>query len=486
MAHRLLVLAVFAACTGSTGSPPSGDGTTEPVVDTGTAPDPTCADADCDGVCGGSATLDACGVCDDDAGNDCVVTASMSGGWICPIGVSCQDVYAVELTAGATVDLDVDGVHGESVIRLAVFPPGVALDGDNTLVGVSRDLACGAPDGGDTRSFVADVAGTWRVAVGRDAGASTGAGGSYTLTVTSTGGVGLTGPDSDDLPTEAPEQARCGSEYTFDSGWTCAVSGSCQDTFAVDLPAGIALELSALDVTRDSVSRFALHGPGVDPGGLNLLTNSTNDRLCAGQNEDDVLPPFVVSEAGVHTVAVTRDWGNSSGISGKYVLVVAGDDFFPRPVSVLDDAESLAPSKQCDWTFPVAGGWSCPDGVSCQDVFDVVVPVGALLSTDVTDVTGGSVVRLAAFSPGESLSGTNLITGSADDLSCGRIDSWSSFEPIAATTAGAYRIAIGRDAETSDGTSGTYEAVLHVENGFGVVSQTIDDQPTESTGTTCL
>ena len=487
---RLIVLGLLAMACAPVDSGPRGNGRPDPTTDTAVEGEgePGCDDAarDCAGVCSGTATVDDCGVCDDDPGDDCLVTSTVTGGWICPIGVSCQDVYEVELAEGSAVSVDVDGIYGDSVIRLAVFAPDAALDGDNVLVGASRDLSCTGQNEAAATSFVADRAGTWRIAVGRDAGSSVGAAGSYTLTVGSPSGLAspLTGPSPDDAEPRSPG-FRCGSEYVVDSSWACAVSESCQDVYTLDLPAGTALELSALALTGNSAVRFALHGPDVARGGPNLLTNTTNDRKCLGQEDDDVLAPYVTQQAGVYTVAITRDWGDSSGTRGDYRLVVGGDDFFDAPVATVDDEDSLAPGRQCAWTGSTSGAWSCGAGTSCQDVFDIALPAGARASTGVSGVTGDAVVQLAAFAPGEPLSGTNLLTGTNDDLACGLPNGAFDADPFEAPTTGVYRLAVGRDADDAD-MGGTYEARISVENGYGdTLVPTADDETSLSAGAVC-
>ncbi|MCB9681218.1 MAG: hypothetical protein H6733_07070 [Alphaproteobacteria bacterium] len=137
-------------------------------------------------------------------GSRCGFVDGIDAGWECAVSTSCQDVYDVDLVAGTTVDLTVYAVSGSSVVRLAMFPPGTALDGTNALLGGTYDQMCWTQNTSAQRSsFHIDTTGTWRVAVGRDWGASSGTGGTYTFELNQHGSWATFTPTVDDEASQA-------------------------------------------------------------------------------------------------------------------------------------------------------------------------------------------------------------------------------------------------------------------------------------------
>lgn len=412
---------------------------------------------------------------------------STSGSWTCANGTSCQDVYEVDLEAGAVVTIKVSDLTGSSNARLAAFGPGESLDGNNALLGTNSDHLCAEQGADDEASFFTGQAGTWRIAIGRDWARSAGASGSYSVSIASSVEFpGALTAVADDVESEAVG-VLCDASYVIDSSWACPVGDSCQDVFSLGLEAGSSLELAVTEVTGNSVPRVALHAPGVSLGDINLLTNTNEDRQCVGQDSSDFPVPYPVSSTGTHTLAVTRDWGSSAGSSGSYRLTISaqGDHFVP-PLLIDNDVDSLAPGGRCGWLWTAGSSWACTVSESCQDVFDIGLRAGSTLSAEATAVTGASVVRLAAFAPGEPLSGTNLWTGSALDYSCGGQNADAASPPLSIAADGTYRIAFGRDWGTSAGGSGNYTASLVVQDGYGdAVVQTIDDVDSLSGGLIC-
>jgi hypothetical protein len=136
-------------------------------------------------------------------------------------------------------------------------------------------------------------------------------------------------------------------------------------------------------------------------------------------------------------------------------------------------------------TLLFTGGWNCAIGVSCQDVYEVVLPQDTDVTLSISNVTGASVVRAAVFGPGEALSGTNLLTGSNLDSLCSPSQNSPVTLSFRATTTGVHRIAIGRDWNTSAGASGTYRFVMTANRSMTSNGQTLNDVASEATGTAC-
>lgn len=295
--------------------------------------------------------------------------------------------------------------------------------------------------------------------------------------------AGAKKPVVDDVASEA-EGWVCGYAYILDGDWSCEAGETCQDGYSVDLAHDSTLELELWDVSRDSRTRLGVYGPGDALGGNNLLTNTSNERQCADQRTNLMPAPLPVS-GGTFLVGISRDAATSKGTEGTYRLRIGSDAPFPRPTLTTDDALSIAPAAQCYWTYFISGSWACASATSCQDVFDTPVTDGATVVTSVFDVSSGSAVRMAAYGPGEPLTGVNLLTGSLDDYRCtGAGESVTTEVP---TTSGTYRLAIGRDWGASAGSAGTYSATVHVRDGYGTgpVIQTVDDEASAHTSAVC-
>lgn len=110
-----------------------------------------------------------------------------NSGWTCAASTDCQDVYDFTITNPIVADvltISVTGITGTSALRLSAFAPGSGLNGVNLLNGGNTDRRCVAADTNDTATFNNQtVTGTYRVGVGRDWNNSSGASGTYTLTV---------------------------------------------------------------------------------------------------------------------------------------------------------------------------------------------------------------------------------------------------------------------------------------------------------------
>ena len=125
-----------------------------------------------------------------------ITSFSTVGGWICAAGEDCQDVYDLYLAANTTLTISVSSVTGGSTLRLSLHGPGVPLNGTNLLNSSTNDRECQPQNTGETLAPVfLGAAGTYRLAVGRDWGFSSGASGTFQLDVSSDidmgGGSGL-------------------------------------------------------------------------------------------------------------------------------------------------------------------------------------------------------------------------------------------------------------------------------------------------------
>jgi hypothetical protein len=116
-------------------------------------------------------------------GTRCGFIYTVSTGWACGSGVSCQDVFDFTTLTSTTVTVAVSSITGASVPRLALFD-GSALNTTNRLNGGLTDRRCVGQNANDSATSPALPTGLHRAAVGRDWGASAGASGTYTVTIT--------------------------------------------------------------------------------------------------------------------------------------------------------------------------------------------------------------------------------------------------------------------------------------------------------------
>lgn len=276
----------------------------------------------------------------------------------------------------------------------------------------------------------------------------------------------------------------CAQSYTASGAWDCAAPYSCLDLYELAVAAGTTLTIDVGSVTGYSVVRMALYAPGDGVGDLNLLTNTVYDRSC-GPQDDGAHVEITADTAGTYTLVVGRDWPNSSNEAGTYELEVQGDPGLISATPTGDDVEQTENTLQCEYSFAVDSDWDCAGVDSCRDVYDFDLPAGVDVSLQVVDVTGSSVPMLAVYAPGVPLSGENVLTGGDTDLMCTSQDE-DLVSQFTTTSAGVWRVAVGRDWGQSSGLAGTYHLVVG-ESGAAVDGvQTVDDVDSESSGTTCI
>lgn len=276
---------------------------------------------------------------------DNATSYTINGSWSCAIGVSCQDVYDFTLTAGSSIAIYVTGVTGSSVLRLAVFNPGVALSGTDLLTGLNYDRRCTGQNIDDSVNFLARTTGTYRIVVGRDWGNSAGSSGSYTLTVNSGLAMQFITQSANDIASSAVS-TQCGYIYSVVSSWACATGVSCQDVFDFNTIISTPVTIGVTSVSGSSVVRMALFD-GSALNSVNRLNNTYADRRCVAQNGSDIVTSGILP-AGLHRMAIGRDWGTSAGASGVYLVTLSTNN---APLSIVgqtaNDTASLFTATTC-------------------------------------------------------------------------------------------------------------------------------------------
>ena len=415
-----------------------------------------------------------------------------SGAWTCGAGISCMDVFDFELEPGTALTVEVFGITGSSVPRLALFGPGVALNGLNLLTGANLDRECVGQNTADTFTIDLVEGGVYRLAAGRDWGSSAGAAGTYQLMVGADQGFLALGQTANDVGTAAAG-STCGTlvsaSWEQTGSWTCGAGVSCMDVYELDIDAGTDLNIAVTSITGGSVPRLALFAPGTPLSGVNLLTGTNFDRECVGQNTNDFVTAVTAAVSGVYRLAVGRDWGSSAGANGTYRVSVMGSQIFHGLGQVFDNIASQAAGSTCTAApaafQSVSGSWNCGNGVSCMDVYEVRLHPGTNLSISVGSITGASVPRLALFAPGTPLSGTNLLTGTNLDRECVGQNTTDNVPSIRVAEEGVYLVAVGRDWGSSAGAAGTYTLALTADDGFEFLGAVANDIASQAAGTIC-
>jgi hypothetical protein len=243
-----------------------------------------------------------------------------SGGWSCANNVSCQDVYDVNFPSNATVTLTVGSISAESVVRLAAFAPGTPLTGNNLLTGLSFDRQCAVRGAGDVVSFRTTTAGTYRISIGRDWQKSSGASGTYGLTIASDAGLTFVQQSLDDAATGATG-LQCGYTFVASNTWVCPVGVSCQDVYDFTTLAPTPITVAVTAVTGPSIVRMAVFN-GSALNTTNLLNGNTADRRCVGPDQSDSATSTLLPSV-LHRIAVGRDGASFPGSGlGMYRVTI--------------------------------------------------------------------------------------------------------------------------------------------------------------------
>jgi hypothetical protein len=156
-----------------------------------------------------------------------------------------------------------------------------------------------------------------------------------------------------------------------------------------------------------------------------------------------------------------------------------------------DDAGTNPVKPPLITSFSQSQAWTCASSTNCQDVFDVHFSDGSVVTFKATDVTGGSIVQLALYAPGTPLGGTNLFTGTLNELRCGTVTDCDSMPEGQAVSdfvipvEGTYRFAITRDWAESCGGSGAYHLSITSDHGFPAPARTVNDKPSQAAGVEC-
>ncbi|GHA00562.1 hypothetical protein GCM10008090_06780 [Arenicella chitinivorans] len=145
----------------------------------------------------------------------------------------------------------------------------------------------------------------------------------------------------------------------------------------------------------------------------------------------------------------------------------------------------LMESDQRNSFIGVSGAWNCAITETCQDVYEFTIDKPANAMLDLRSIGGSSVVLTAIFAPGQSLSGTNLLTGSTADRECTGQNVPYQLIHLTLPTAGRYKLAIGRDWGSSSGLTGTYQLRFYTSVPHTYHGQTVSDSKSQASGTAC-
>jgi hypothetical protein len=136
------------------------------------------------------------------------------------------------------------------------------------------------------------------------------------------------------------------------------------------------------------------------------------------------------------------------------------------------------------FTIRVESGWTCANAENCQDVYDIVLEANTELTIRVTQVTGPSVLRLAAYAPGVPLGGTNLLNSTTNERRCSLANA-ADFVVVDTFDAGTYRVGVGRDWGFSSGANGSYTLDVFTDKPLLLAGQTVNDTQTQASSSSC-
>lgn len=138
----------------------------------------------------------------------------------------------------------------------------------------------------------------------------------------------------------------------LEGDWDCQSGQSCYGLYSFDFEAGAEVDIEVDMVTGDSVVDLALYAPGTEPGGVNLLTESTDTYRCSigdGCDEfaDGESASITIPETGTYHLAVTRDYGYSCGSGGTYRLSVFSSSGYTSFENVANVTTGLDLESSC-------------------------------------------------------------------------------------------------------------------------------------------
>jgi hypothetical protein len=130
-------------------------------------------------------------------------------------------------------------------------------------------------------------------------------------------------------------------------------------------------------------------------------------------------------------------------------------------------------------TYSTHSAWDC-DGNYCQDIYDFSFEKGSVVDFDVSNLTGGSVVQVALYAPGQDPGETNLFTNSTSEITCitnGCDNNTSGYfiGDFIIPASGRYRLAVTRNHGSSCGSDGEYDLDLTSDKNFVFKGQSADN-----------
>jgi hypothetical protein len=126
-------------------------------------------------------------------------------------------------------------------------------------------------------------------------------------------------------------------------------------------------------------------------------------------------------------------------------------------------------------------GWTCASGQNCQDVFELELEQGSVVSFQAGPVSAGSVAQISLYAPGTVLGGVNLFTGTTKELLCnaaGKCDENQAGQlknNFAVPATGVYQFAVSRNWSLSCEAKGTYKLKIASDRNFTFNKQTVED-----------
>ena len=365
-----------------------------------------------------------------------------------------EDWFAVELVAGRTYAIDLEG-SGTGLGRLAdPYLRGIHDADGNLLSGTSND------DVGDSRNsrvtYTPTVDGTYYVA----AGAFGLAEGTYTVSVRETASVSETG--GEDLPTDTTTAGRV--EVDSSAIGTIGTAGD-EDWFAVELVAG---RTYAVDLESSGTGLGRLADPylrGIHDADGNLLSGTSNDDFGLSHNSRVTYTPTV---DGTYYVAV----GAYETDEGTYKVSVTETE--TGSVSETGGADLPTDATTAGRIEVDSSAIGTVGTEGDEDWFAVELYAGVTYEVDLEGSETGHGTLADPYLRGIHDAGGNLIADTSNDDDGLSRNSRVTYTP---TVDGTYYVAVGAY-ETDEG---TYK--VSVTETYAIAEPTGGELPTDTTTT---
>jgi hypothetical protein len=260
-------------------------------------------------------------------------------------------------------------------------------------------------------------------------------------------------------------------QQSFPVTFSCGAGRSCQNVWDFDVPGAAVLDMQVTGVPNTRLS-IELYAPGVRLGGTNMFTNSSSGRRCAPNGNVEKTTVLGLS-SGRYRAAVTFNAEDSTGAtSGSYTMTFRSSvALTPRGQTVSNGAR-VQGRPSCGWSMSLLNqSWQCATGTACVDTFNFSSELPSRLTTEIRNVTGRSLPRLAI----RRTPNVNELNGLRSDRQCVNLDQTDRASTPGQVAAGNVEFSFGR---STGQLNGTYAALVSSVEPLTFRGQTRNDAST--------